>query len=117
MTKYKTTKYKTERGLVQAIRRLELKSPEYPIKGSGYEREPMRYNHALAAILGNTARGNHVATVFARRSRRAMNPMQFGEDQFVVSLELDSIIESNQEMLAKIDKWAISSEKLALALA
>lgn len=91
-------KYKTTKGFVSAILKLAQTEPKAPIKGRGYEREDIsagRYT-VLSEIAGKNP---HIAIVFARRSKTAYNPMQFGRDTYVVSKEMHSLIDSNLETL------------------
>ena len=102
-----STKYKTQRGLVAAIRKIEATPPAFPLKGKGYKRHAVvaAIAETLAAITGKSLNprdpnaAQHAAVLYARRSTKARyNPMQFGGDQYVISPEMAAVIEKNSTM-------------------
>jgi hypothetical protein len=97
-------KYKTKKGLIKAIRKLESTEPKRKIKGYGHDRRESVHVPMLAAICRKQiSEGRHFVTVFARRSKRARyNNMQFGPDTDYISPEMDRLIEKNAEMIESL---------------
>ena len=104
----KMTTYKTVAGLVKAIRAIETTQPAKPVKGHGNERTvttEARLGMVAALVGKETAGGNHFATVFARRSRTAYNPMQFGSDEYYLSPELNALLAANEANAAALVEY------------
>jgi len=97
-------KYANHKTLVRAIRRINLTEPKKPLKGRGHERHDDNcFGELFREVLKNHP-SNHIATVYARRSTKAHNPMQFGGDQDVISPELRDLVAMNEHLLAQLEE-------------
>ena len=101
-------KYKYPKAFERAVGKLEKTVPDKPVKGVGHERVEVAdsVNEALRNLLNMDmhADGNHVATVFARRSFKAKyNKMQFGPDRHYVSPAMHGLLAGNEGLL--LEGW------------
>ena len=113
----KMRKYANKKNLVKAIRKLEETELAKPIKGRGYERVETSHGEMLAALLGKDITWcRHVCRVFARRSRKAWNTMQWGGDADYVSPKLAKLLDANADHIASLrqdfnghEEWIVAT--------